>query len=108
MTRSTLFGTLAVLLTVAATIAIAQDVSTIAQTPSWGPGWRHQQMMQARQASTPPTAWMAQRGPGMGMGLGTGLGQGRGFAGLPRNADGTIDTSQLPAWCPLKNAPQSQ
>ncbi|OJX79480.1 hypothetical protein [Magnetospirillum sp. 64-120] len=64
--------------------------------PGYGPGWRHEQMVQARMNNTGMPCGMAVRGQGFGPGYGQGM---RGY-GPPTNADGTIDTSKLPAWCP--------
>lgn len=66
------------------------------QTACPGPGWRHEQMVQARMNNADRPCGMAVRGQGFGPGYGQGM---RGF-GPPTNADGTIDTSKLPSWCP--------
>ena len=83
--------------------AVAEETTTKATTPSYGPGWRHEQMIQARANG--------QFGPGPGMmgrfanGPGQAFGPGR--MGPPLKADGTIDTTQLPPWCPYnQTAPQ--
>lgn len=87
------------LLVVGCTAASAEDTTTKATPPTYGPGWRHEQMMQARAANG---QWGFGPGTGMGQGQGQGMMQGRG--GPPLKADGTIDTTRLPDWCPLKTA----
>lgn len=70
-----------------------------------GPGWRHAQMMQARMNNANMPCGAAVQGQGFGPGYGQGM---RGF-GPPTNADGTIDTSKLPSWCPYANqAPKTE
>ncbi|MGE5515037.1 MAG: hypothetical protein ACM31D_04375 [Bacteroidota bacterium] len=96
MTSFKIAATFATLLLVAGcTAANAEDATTKATTPTtYGPGWRHEQMMQARAQGQGMPAMMYQRGPGMGYGMGRG--------GPPLNADGTVDTAKLPDWCPMK------
>lgn len=98
MKRTKIATALAVLLLVAGCgVAAEETPATKAATPTYGPGWRHEQMMQARaNGQLPPAAIAGQRGPGMGYGMGRG--------GPPLRADGTIDTAQLPDWCPMKTA----
>lgn len=99
MTRMKIATALAILLLVAGcTAASAEDTATKATVPTYGPGWRHEQMMQARANGQLPPALMSQRGPGMGYGMGWGMGRN----GPPLKADGTIDTTRLPDWCPMK------
>jgi hypothetical protein len=98
MKRMNLITALAtLLLVVGCTAASAEDTTTKATPPTYGPGWRHEQMMQARAAN-------GQWGPGMGYGMGMGYGRMQGGGGPPLKADGTIDTTRLPDWCPLKTA----
>lgn len=106
MTPFKLAATFAILLLAAGcTNASAEDATkSTATPPAYGPGWRHEQMMQARAQGQVPPAMMAQRGPGYGM-----MGYGMGRGGPPLKADGTIDTARLPDNCPLKTtAPQGQ
>lgn len=73
--------------------AFADDTPTKTSVRVYGPGWRHEQMMQSRQDGTLPYGRMMMvRGQGYGPGM-------RGAA-LAMNADGTIDTTKLPPWCP--------
>lgn len=99
MTPFKIAATFATLLLVAGcTAANAEDATTKATAPTYGPGWRHEQMMQARAQGQIPQAMMARRGAGYGFGMGYGMGRN----GPPLNADGTIDTAKLPEWCPMK------
>ncbi|HSV29354.1 MAG TPA: hypothetical protein VLL76_07340 [Candidatus Omnitrophota bacterium] len=83
------------LLLLAGCSALAEDTTPKAVGPGYGPGWRHEQMVQARQnGQLPPAAMM--RGPGMMRG------QGPGAAAI--GPDGKVDTSKLPAWCPYNTA----
>lgn len=92
MTPFKIAATFATLLLVAGcTAANAEDATTKVTTPTYGPGWRHEQMMQARAQGQGMPAMMYQR---MGYGMGRG--------GPPLNADGTVDTTKLPDWCPMK------
>jgi hypothetical protein len=95
---------LAGLLILGGCTAAAEDAPTKAATPAYGPGWRHEQMMKAWNNGQTPPAMMAMLGQGQGQGPGFGMGRG----GPPQKADGTIDPSQLPAWCPMRTAPQQQ
>ena len=88
------------LLVVGCTAASAEDTTTKATPPTYGPGWRHEQMMQARSNGQ----WGFGPGTGMGYGMGQGYGRMQGGGGPPLKADGTIDTTRLPDWCPLKTA----
>ncbi len=100
MKRMNIALALATLLVVAGcTAASAEDTATKATTPTYGPGWRHEQMMQTRAANG---QWGF--GPGPGMGYGPGMMQGQGRLGPPLKADGTVDTTRLPDWCPMKTA----
>ncbi len=102
MKRMKIATVLAALLLVAGCTAAAQDTATDkTAATAYGPGWRHEQMMQARAQGQAPLSMTAQRGPGAGMGWGMGV---RAMGGPPLNADGTIDTAQLPVWCPMRNA----
>ena len=106
MKRMKIATVLATLLLIAGCTAAAQDTTTDkAAATAYGPGWRHEQMMQARAQGQIPPAMTAQRGPGGGMGWGLGV---RAVGGPPLNADGTIDTTQLPVWCPMRNAAQQK
>lgn len=102
MKRMNLAAALAALLLVSGCTAASADDAAKTAAPAYGPGWRHEQMMQARTQGTLPPAMMAARGPGMGMMMG------RGMAGPPLKADGTIDTAKLPDGCPLKTATPTQ
>lgn len=82
-------------LTLIATTAIAQEVATTPTPPAFTPGWRHEQMMQARAQGQMMPVTPGQRGPGMGAGMGWG-------GGPPLKADGTVDTARLPDGCPMK------
>ncbi|CAA7613195.1 hypothetical protein [Magnetospirillum sp. UT-4] len=90
---------------VAGCTAAAQDPAPTATGPGFGPGWRHEQMVQARaKGELPPGPMMP--GAMMGRGFGPGPGAAQGRLGPPLNADGTIDTAQLPPWCPMRQAAQ--
>ncbi|MCR6631368.1 MAG: hypothetical protein NVV74_15705 [Magnetospirillum sp.] len=103
MTALKIATALTVLLTLAGAAA-AEDTQTKAATPAYGPGWRHEQMVQAWQRGETPAAMMMRRGPGYGLGMG--LGAARGSPAL--KADGTVDVTQLPPWCPMKASLQRQ
>jgi len=76
------------LLLLAGCSAAAEDAAPKTAAPAYGPGWRHEQMMQARQdGKSGPGPMMMQR---------------TGRMGPPLNADGTVDTTRLPDWCPYK------
>lgn len=99
MTTTKFIATLAGLLLLAGCTAAAEDV-TKAATPAYGPGWRHEQMVQAWQkGETPPM--MQARGPGFGPRM-----MGQGVMGAAVGEDGKIDTSKLPPWCPLNQSPK--
>ncbi len=73
----------------------AEDTTPKAAGPGYGPGWRHEEMIKARQSG--------QFGPGqMMMNRVAADGQtfGPGRKGPPLNADGTVDTTKLPPGCP--------
>lgn len=75
--------------------AAAQDATPKAAGPGFGPGWRHEQMVQAwEKGEIPP-------GPGPMMMMMRRQGMGPGY-GPPVGADGKIDTAKLPDWCPMK------
>ncbi|MBF0325667.1 hypothetical protein [Magnetospirillum moscoviense] len=83
------------LLLLAGCAAAAEDTTPKNVGPGYGPGWRHEEMIKARQSG--------QFGPGpMMMNRAAAPGQtfGPGRMGPPLNADGTVDTTKLPAWCP--------
>lgn len=82
------------LLLAGAAAAIAEDAAPKATGPGWGPGWRHQQMAEAwEKGQVPPGPMMMMRGQGPA-----------GRFGPPIGADGKIDTSKLPEWCPMRQA----
>lgn len=91
-TTKTIAVLTALLLAGFAAAAIAEDATPTAVEPGWGPGWRHEQMAKAWEKGDMP-------GPMMMMMRGFGPG-----ARPALGADGRIDTSQLPPWCPLKQA----
>jgi hypothetical protein len=70
------------------------------QTPTpqtWGPGWRHEQMLKAQKDGTFV--------PGQGRGMwGGGPGMGRGMMAQAVGADGKIDPAKLPADCPMRQS----
>ncbi|MEW5727407.1 MAG: hypothetical protein AB1918_06235 [Pseudomonadota bacterium] len=94
---------LASVLLVAGCTAAAQDATAPkAFGPGYGPGWRHEQMVQAWEKGELPA------GPGMmrGRGFGPGMrGYGPGAAAI--GPDGKVDTSKLPPWCPYSTAPDA-
>lgn len=96
----TMMKTIAVLgglLLLAGCSAAAEDTTPRAFGPGYGPGWRHEQMVKAWEKGEMPGPMMmrGQRGPGQ---FGPGM---RGY-GPPVGADGKVDTTKLPEWCPLK------
>lgn len=84
----------AAILLIAGCTAIAADTPTETQaTPQgWYPGWRHEQMIKARQDGTLQPGF----GPGM-MGRRGGFGPGMGFG-----PGATADPASLPPWCPYR------
>jgi hypothetical protein len=87
---------------VASCAASAADQST---PQTWGPGWRHEQMLKAQQDGT----FTPGQGPGFGRGPGFGPGYGRGMMAAAIGPDGKIDASKvdltkLPADCPMRQA----
>jgi hypothetical protein len=91
MTTTKFATLLAATLLLAGCSAAAEDATSKAATPFYGPGWRHEQMAQA---------WAKGETPGPMMMM-----QGRGY-GPPMMAtafdkDGKLDTTKLPPWCPL-------
>lgn len=98
----TLLKTLTILAAIGfATVAIAQTADQ--STPqTWGPGWRHEQMIKAVKDGTFT--------PGQGMGQGRGMwggGPGWGRGGMMAAAvgpDGKIDPSKLPEGCPMRTS----
>lgn len=79
--------------------ASAQDTTTDkAVTPGFGPGWRHEQMVQAWEKGEMPGPMMMRGRGGFGPGMMRGMGPGAAAIG----PDGKIDTSKLPDWCPYK------
>lgn len=104
MKRMNIALALATLILVAGcTAASAEDTTSKATPPTYGPGWRYEQMMQTR-AANGQGATYGQWGSGPGRGYGMGYGMGRGNGGPPLKADGTLDTSRLPDWCPMRTA----
>lgn len=93
------------LLLLAGCSAAADDVTPRTAGPGYGPGWRHEQMVKAwEKGEYPgPMMMMMMRGPGGPGKFGPGV---RGY-GPAVGADGKIDTSKLPEWCPLKQAPEA-
>lgn len=87
----TMTMTIAALLLTGCTAA-AEDATPKTAGPGWGPGWRHEQMAQAWEKGEMPGPMMMMRGMGPGA------------RGPAIGADGKIDTSQLPPWCPLNKA----
>jgi hypothetical protein len=87
---------LAVITTVAACTAYAADQPT---PKTWGPGWRHEQMIQAQKDGTFTPGY----GPGMGRGMGPGMGRGM-MAANALGPDGKIDPTKLPADCPYRQS----
>jgi hypothetical protein len=86
-------------------VAQAADQPTTPQT--WGPGWRHEQMLKSIQDGTftPGQGYGMRggRGPGYGM-MGGGPGYGRGFMAAAIGPDGKVDLSKLPTNCPARQA----
>ena len=74
--------------------AAAQD-PTPQVGPGYGPGWRHEQMVEARKSGGLPPHPMMMRGPGMHA-------YGPGAAAI--GPDGKVDTGKLPPWCPYGTA----
>lgn len=74
------------------------------QTPTpqtWGPGWRHEQMLKAQKDGT----FVPGQGPGYGRGMwGGGPGYGRGMMAAAVGPDGKIDPAKLPADCPMRQS----
>ncbi len=98
----TILKTLAVLAAVAfvaSCTASAADQSTTQQT--WGPGWRHEQMVKAYKDGTFTPG--QGRGPGYGM-WGGGPGYGRGMMASAVGPDGKIDPTKLPTDCPMRQS----
>lgn len=84
--------------------AAAEDVAP----RTAGPGWRHEQMAKAWEKGELPGPMMMMRGPDSTGRFGPGkFGPGARGYGPPVGADGKIDASQLPEWCPLKQAPEA-
>ncbi|KIM00501.1 hypothetical protein CCC_01919 [Paramagnetospirillum magnetotacticum MS-1] len=85
-----------ILKTLAAVTALAVVASYAAQaadepTPqSWGPGWRHEQMIKAQADGT----FIPGQGPGFG----------RGRMAAAIGPDGKIDPAKLPADCPMRQS----
>lgn len=77
----------------------AADQSPTPQT--WGPGWRHEQMLKAQKDGT----FVPGQGPGYGRGMwGGGPGMGRGMMAQAIGPDGKIDPARLPADCPMRQS----
>ncbi|MGE5547652.1 MAG: hypothetical protein ACM33T_12190 [Solirubrobacterales bacterium] len=96
---------LAGLLLLAGCTAAADETAVKATTPAFGPGWRHEQMVQAWQKGEVPQGAMMRAGgrPAFGPGMMRGAGPGAAAIG----PDGKIDTSKLPEWCPYRTAPEN-
>lgn len=97
----TIFKTLAglaLVTSVAACAALAAD-STPTQPQAWTPGWRHEQMVKARQDGT----FTPGPGPGMMM-RGGGPGYGRAMMANAIGPDGKVDPTKLPEGCPYRQA----
>lgn len=95
MTTTKFIATLAGLLLLAGSAAIAEDVTPKATGSGYGPFWRHKQMAQAWQKGEVPPMMRA-RGPGVGPRM----------MGPPVDEDGKIDATKLPPWCPLNQTPK--
>ncbi|ARJ67787.1 hypothetical protein WV31_20070 [Magnetospirillum sp. ME-1] len=94
----TILKTLAALALVGFVASCAAQAADPTPTPqTWGPGWRHEQMLKAQKDGT----FVPGRGPGYGM-WGGGPGYGRGMMAQAIGADGKIDVSKLPAGCPMR------
>lgn len=97
--------------TLAALAAVAFVASCTAQAAdqptqqTWGPGWRHEQMLKAQKDGTftPGQGPGYGRGPGYGM-WGGGPGMGRGMMAAAVGPDGKIDPAKLPADCPMRQS----
>jgi hypothetical protein len=82
---------------------VASCAASAADQPSpqtWGPGWRHEQMLKAQKDGT----FTPGQGPGFGRGPGGGPGYGRGMMAAALGPDGQIDPAKLPADCPMRQA----
>ncbi len=86
---------IAIVGTVAACTALAAD-TTPSSSQTWGPGWRHEQMVKARQDGT------FTPGPGPGFFQGQRPGYGRGMMAAAIGPDGKIDPTKLPEGCPYR------
>lgn len=96
---------LAALGIVAAFAVQAADQPTTPQT--WGPGWRHEQMLKSIQDGTftpgQGRGYGMRGGGGAGYGMmGGGPGYGRGFMAAAVGPDGKIDPAKLPTNCPAR------
>lgn len=90
--------------TLAALAAVAFVASCTAQAAdqqTWGPGWRHEQMLKAQKDGTFTPG--QGRGPGYGM-WGGGPGYGRGMMAAAVGPDGKIDPAKLPTDCPMRQS----
>jgi len=90
MTTTKLITLLAATLLLAGCSAAAEDTTSKAAGPLYGPGWRHEQMAQA---------WSKGETPGPMMMQGRLYGPHMMAAALDK--DGKLDTTKLPPWCPL-------
>lgn len=98
MTTTKFIATLAALLLLAGCSAAAEDTTPKATGPAYGPGWRHEQMVQA---------WQRGETPPMMQARGSRYGFGPRMMGPPVGEDGKIDTTKLPQWCPLNQTPKT-
>lgn len=96
----TILKTLAALAAVAFVASYAAQAADQSTPPqSWGPGWRHEQMVKAYKDGT----FTPGQGPGYGRGMwGGGPGLGRGMMAAAIGPDGKIDPAKLPADCPMR------
>ncbi len=96
----TILKTLAAFAAIAFVASCAAEAADQSATPrSWGPGWRHEQMLKSVNDGT----FTPGQGPGYGRGMwGGGPGMGRGMMATAIGPDGKIDPSKLPADCPMR------
>lgn len=105
----TILKTLAVFAALAFVASCAASAADQPTPQTWGPGWRHEQMVKSIKDGTftpgqgPGFGRGAGGGPGYGM-WGGGPGYGRGMMAAAVGPDGTIDPTKLPAGCPMRQA----
>jgi hypothetical protein len=95
----TILKTLAAFAALAFVASCAASAADQPTQQTWGPGWRHEQILKAQQDGTFV--------PGQGPGFGRGPGYGRGMMAAAIGPDGKIDASKvdwakLPADCPMR------